>query len=64
MIRLMYTMCKGIVRTRDQSGKVTYSDLIPGFGGGVIQGGKGSPDIWLIGMSYLLRKGDIARFPL
>ena len=64
MIRLMYTTCKGIVRTRDQKGQVTYSDLIPGFGGGVIQGGKGSPDIWLIGISYLLRKGDIARFPL
>ena len=34
------------------------------LGGGVIQGGKGSPVLWILGLACLLRKCDIARFPM
>ena len=63
MIRLMYTMCRGMVRTRGPDGSHTYSTNFE-LGGGVIQGGKGSPTLWIIGLAHLLRKVDIARFPL
>ena len=62
IFRTIYTGISGIVRVRALSGEEVYSDkFYPG--GGIVQGGKDSPDVWIIGLAELLRIVDIGRFP-
>ena len=62
IFRAVVTAVRGLVRVRMPGGDVCYSDQFR-LGGGTIQGGKESPDIWILAFACLLRDADVARFP-
>jgi hypothetical protein len=63
VFRAIYHAASGVVRTRVPDGTVSFSDRF-GITRGVIQGGKCSPLLWIIGLAHLLCGCDPARIAL
>ena len=63
VFRAIYRAVSGVVRTRVPDGTVSFSDRF-GITRGVIQGGKCSPLLWIIGLAHLLCGCDPARIAL